>query len=546
MANIPLKTLKFPGLVDTYTVPQIDSTLAVSGKAADAKATGDEISAIKADLSSTDTTLLSVFPQVAVESTAIASFSDGADGVPVKALEVEIAPVQDLHGYDNPWPDGGGVNKLDVSTLVSNGTAYGLTCAFDGDWVTLSGTYTNDSATPQFRIFQKSDASAFANLKFFPDSASATNIVGNAAGRADSNKTATIHLVNMVQNNQYNLRFRVVEYEGSTAPTAWSPYSNICPITGWTGANVYRTGKNLCDVTDTRSGYFISSAAEAGSQVSLNSATASKVLANVCHVKKGETYVISYNKQGLTPAAASGRSGCICDANGIVLANGIYTWVNSNTYTSFTANADGFLWMTVDKNSTDFQIEVGSTATDYEAYNGTVYPVSWQTEAGTVYGGTLDVTTGVLTVTHTTIALDGSTNKADGVYGNGTIYTVKFTEMYDDVSASRQYETLVKCDKLTGTSSYNIASTLYGISQNTGRRLLLNLPNISTVYDANTWLSTNEPTVLIELATPQTYQLDPTEVTTLLGNNNLWADTGNVSLTYRADIKKYIDGIVNG
>lgn len=43
MANIPLKSIKFPGLADTYIVPQIDSTLAVTGKAADAKVTGDRI-----------------------------------------------------------------------------------------------------------------------------------------------------------------------------------------------------------------------------------------------------------------------------------------------------------------------------------------------------------------------------------------------------------------------------------------------------------------------------------------------------------------------
>ena len=50
MASIPLKTLTFPGLDDTYTIPQVDNTLATAGDAADAKKTGDEISAIKADV----------------------------------------------------------------------------------------------------------------------------------------------------------------------------------------------------------------------------------------------------------------------------------------------------------------------------------------------------------------------------------------------------------------------------------------------------------------------------------------------------------------
>ena len=41
MANKPLKTIKFPGLSDTYTIPQVDDTLAVTGAAADSKTVGD-------------------------------------------------------------------------------------------------------------------------------------------------------------------------------------------------------------------------------------------------------------------------------------------------------------------------------------------------------------------------------------------------------------------------------------------------------------------------------------------------------------------------
>lgn len=47
MANKPLKSIKFPGLSDTYIVPEVDSTLTGSGKAADAKVVGDQLGDLK-------------------------------------------------------------------------------------------------------------------------------------------------------------------------------------------------------------------------------------------------------------------------------------------------------------------------------------------------------------------------------------------------------------------------------------------------------------------------------------------------------------------
>ena len=51
---------------------------------------------------------------------------------------------------------------------------------------------------------------------------------------------------------------------------------------------------------------------------------------------------------------------------------------------------------------------------------------------------------------------------------------------------------------------------------------------------------------VIPLATPQTYQLTPTEVKTLLGSNNVWADSGDVTIEYYADTKLYIDKKLGG
>ena len=54
MANKPLQSIKFPGLSDTYTTPQVDATLTTTGAAADARKVGDEITSVKQDLNQLD------------------------------------------------------------------------------------------------------------------------------------------------------------------------------------------------------------------------------------------------------------------------------------------------------------------------------------------------------------------------------------------------------------------------------------------------------------------------------------------------------------
>lgn len=47
-----------------------------------------------------------------------------------------------------------------------------------------------------------------------------------------------------------------------------------------------------------------------------------------------------------------------------------------------------------------------------------------------------------------------------------------------------------------------------------------------------------------ELAVPRTAQLAPQTLEMLKGENNVWSDTGDTSLTYNADIKMYIDAAI--
>ena len=91
MANIPLSSIKFPGLPDKYTVPVVDNTLTTTGAAADAKKVGDELTSVKADLShifsnAAKTALLNCFANVSWLGT------DGAElyNTLAEALEVEV------------------------------------------------------------------------------------------------------------------------------------------------------------------------------------------------------------------------------------------------------------------------------------------------------------------------------------------------------------------------------------------------------------------------------------------------------------------------
>jgi hypothetical protein len=128
----------------------------------------------------------------------------------------------------------------------------------------------------------------------------------------------------------------------------------------------------------------------------------------------------------------------------------------------------------------DVQLEVGSTATAYEPYHADTYPITLPSSAGTVYGGTLDVVSGELTVT-----------KA-------------FIQSY-------------------------AGETLPGawISDR-------------DVYSAGTTPTTGAE-VCYDLAAPIEYTLTPQEIRTLLGVNNVWSDAGAVDVQYPADTKLYIE-----
>ena len=198
---------------------------------------------------------------------------------------------------------------------------------------------------------------------------------------------------------------------------------------------------------------------------------------------------------------------------------------------------------------TYFQLEEGSSSTAYAPYsnicpisgwtgmqlnaNGTVIPISWQTEAGTVYGGKLDVLTGKLTVDRAelvvTNCLETGTALTGIPYARINIADRAKMESIGNKSISSEYRYRINAPSNSGW--FRVIQTVIYIFDS----------RFTDRATANSILSSEKPQFVFELEEPIVYDLTTTEVKTLLGANNIFADTGDCSVEYRADTKLYIE-----
>ena len=164
---------------------------------------------------------------------------------------------------------------------------------------------------------------------------------------------------------------------------------------------------------------------------------------------------------------------------------------------------------------------------------GGLIPISWQSEAGTVYGGTLDVTTGLLTVDTVKKTYTGSSSST-GYTEHSALFGV------NPVAAGYTLETTnLKCNRLK-PSNFSVATDNHVHFPN---QSLVAFYVSESVSDWSTYLTANPIEISYKIGVPQTYQLTPVEIEMLLGDNNVWADTGDSTVTYRADTKLYIQKI---
>lgn len=306
--------------------------------------------------------------------------------------------------------------------------------------------------------------------------------------------------------------------------------SNVRNIIGKSSAIVYVSGANLYNSSQNVRGTFGTD----GAVVESDSATTEItdfIQVNDAFTVRGHIYT----SQGSYPRETV--MACIYDEDKVFVREyGI----------PYTSNGDGSFRLPL--NSGEKYVRYTITAnnisnSEYQMYSENIYQINWSDEAGTICDGTLDVTNGLLTVDRVMITLDGSeTWNMNGSNESGFICNAPVP--ISKLSANSNTSNIVSnMFTIVGNSSVgNPSTTTTGIPSGGGSPLLmyfyLRYDFMADIEAWKTWLATNNVQVsyLIE---PKPYQLNPTEVLTLLGTNTIYTNCGDVSVTYRADPTLY-------
>lgn len=346
--------------------------------------------------------------------------------------------------------------------------------------------------------------------------------------------------------------------------------SNPSTITGVSQTKVTRCGKNLCPIdkisldwsvtgltvsANTNDGYIsISGTATTSASVAsiyLRYVSGKNSVFAANGILRGETYTFSLS--GDAPSSVS--------LNLFVKSTATTGWAkrvnvtsgHSQTYTIPETAYDAILRLDVASGSVVdcncyVQVEKGSTATAFEPYAGNDYTIQL---GGTYYGGTLDVATGVMTVTHAAIIPSRSYIETSSITAttSANIWQVYLGALNPqanvfDYSAAAGYGGIdYRCnyfsfDRTGNTVSFHVSegnsfASFEGSSAENARQ------NFLSFYDSA--VANNNPLIIVyPVKTPFTVQLTPTQIRSLPAidkyeprTNTVYSDQEAVQVGYQ-------------
>ena len=357
-------------------------------------------------------------------------------------------------------------------------------------------------------------------------------------------KTVSGAIVHITDADEAPLVKCLVDITPKQSGTGTPSPSNVRAISGWESVSVNVVGKNVLNnnrqsvtlygVTFTRN--------EDGSFVVNGTATSTVYFLMNTSGKYKAKAGITYRLTGC-PSGGSTST--------YVIYNDNHGLLDSGSGADYTPNADdewNFFIRIASGTTVNnlvfkpmLRIKTDGDTDTYEPYTGTTTTTSL---GRTVYGGTLDVVTGVLTVDRAMVTYNGSENwrmETGAQYTGSNFYIAKPS------GTGNEYDVFQSNITNKFTSSMSTAQDGVCISAGYFNCILGNILGINNVADFKTWLSSHNMQIVYPLATPQTYTLTGQEIETLVGQNNIWADSGDIVITYHTDTlgiynKIYING----
>ena len=309
----------------------------------------------------------------------------------------------------------------------------------------------------------------------------------------------------------------VQEGEGDPSP------DNVRPIVGWNGANLIRCGTNLWP------DFIVSQTYANGNTVTVNDD-------GWIDVHKVEGLSISQHKSGVfLPLSTYTLS------NGIDTGSSVYFQVNDDngnnlytipypTSTQEILSRDGMIHLysnrlSIADVSLRPSLNVGSSVLPYEPYRGQTYTADF---GETVYGGTLDWATGVLTVTWQQFQITDSTRLLEvESWSRPEENTIAVAIMGIGHKAGDNNIAFNKL-KYSNVAS-NFAPWIYLGNISSGE-VYVRVPG-TTLEEARQNIVSQSIVGITEISTPYTIQLTPAQVVAISGTNTVYCDTGNVTVT---------------
>ena len=295
---------------------------------------------------------------------------------------------------------------------------------------------------------------------------------------------------------------------------------NIRPITGWTGAKAFIKPEYDASATPT---------------ISVTFPALGKNLLNPNGTKILNKYISS------TGEYVADNQSYIYDDPIPVLPNTQYCisgWgegaVGYIRVAEYTSN-DSFIQRTISDNSQLPLVVITTTSTTKYLRISPNYAIgkimvekdasirAYEDYTNTLYGGTLDLVSGVLTV--------------DRIKHSPTsCYTFSSTNTYGNIRATGNALKKNATNNISDTLKFvmvggsGLSDNQFSVSGGAAEYYFVKVAECTTKSELDSWLSTNKPEFVLALAEPFTIQLTPQQINTLIGENHVWSDAGDVTL----------------